>query len=251
MTDHTSEDLLKQPEPDAVDEPPAPVSEQFKDDPVIDTDATKTLADYFSKQKSKLGVLPNDQGAPAPARPSGEAQTIRNFVGDAPQSINPLEEELKAVKRELALLKLAPSERYSEVLDDAEISMEEAHQILDTVLVQLKPWKERTHVVRGLYVEFQTRGQHDQRRLDQWAEKTRPQLDTTVVAEALINNMAGSLLSYGDRVFEGETEEERYKDAYDFLANMPYPAFRLLQKKLSEFDAKINAVFSEGYLENF
>jgi len=249
MTDHTSDDLLKQPEP-AV--PEGAVGEEaisILDDPIVDENASRSLSEHFIAQEELGGTA----SGPAAARPRANPPSIEEFVGDQVVSPNPLEEELKTVKRELALLKLTPQERYPEVLSDAEITMEEAHRILNCVVIKLEPWVEKVKMTSELTLTLQTRGMADQRRLEAWAEETRPQLDTTVRAEAYINNIAASLLAYGDKTFaDGDaTEEERHKATYDALAVMPYPAYRLVQLAVAKFDAKINAVFSEGYLENF
>jgi hypothetical protein len=248
MTDHTSDDLLKQPEPESLADDGERTTFPIQDDPIVNRELGASLAAHFAAEA--------EAGAPvsmsAPARPQEIAEKAADLREQTPNP-SPLETELAQVKRELALLKLAPQERYPEVLKDAEITLEEAHQILDCVVIQLKPWVEKMQVTKSLYITFQTRGMQDQRRLDRWAEETRPQLDTTVVAEALINNMAASLVAYGDEAFgdEDTKEEDRYQAAYDKLAMMPYPAYRLVQTALAKFDAKINAVFSEGYLENF
>jgi hypothetical protein len=246
MTDNTSDDLLKQPEPDGG----SPDEIAIEDDPVVDADAVAELEALFATPAEPAAA----PVAPAPA--GTELPSISEFVGDAtgppPTATEALESELRMVKRQLALLRLSPQERYPEVLKDAEIDIETAHQMLDCVIIRLKPWVEKVKVAKSLYVTLQTRGQFDQRRLDRWAEETRPQLDTTVQAEALLNNMAASLLAYGDDyVFDADSEEERHEQAREFLIKLPYPAYRLIQHALAKFDRKVNTVFSEGYLENF
>jgi hypothetical protein len=248
MSDQSSDDYLNQPEP--VEPPVAkaavPLSPQLQDDPVYDTGAAEALADFFARRGQHAPNAPNaGETAEVARRETPDTATTENV------STTALEKELREVKRQLALLRLAPQERYPEILKDADIPLDHAREILDCVIVRLKPWVEEVPMTSLVRLKLQTRGHLDARRLEKWAEKTRPQLDTSVSTEALVNNMAASLLAYNNTKFTGDTEEARYDAAYKFVEALPFHAFRLVQLALYKFDAKITTVFSDGFLENF
>ena len=165
-----------------------------------------------------------------------------------------LRKEVRALKKKIAILELAPREKWPATLEEAGITKEAAFRVIDTIVVQLKPWKEKVTLGNGLVIEMSTTSRADARRLDEWAESRMPHLDTTVASEHIQVSMAASLRRYGSHDFnlnEGESEDARYQRAYDFLNGAPGPVFALIQRKISDFTKRIEIIFSEGYLENF
>ncbi len=259
MPDKTSDDYLNQPEP-VVEEGPkssAPMpSGLLDDDPVVPSTTVDALQKFYrdSAPPTEDDASQRPSVAPDASRSNADRAAWEDALAQEDQdSTLALQRELEELKKQVTLLKMAPQERYPKVLSEADIPIEEAHRILDRVIVQLKPWREQIEVNKHVTLVLQTRGQYDIRRLDEWAERTKPEYNTTVYSERLMNSMASALVAYNQYRFDGAdvSHAERWKAAYDFLEGLPYPAFRLVQSAVAAFDQKINTVFSDGFLENF
>lgn len=189
--------------------------------------------------------------APLPEREVGEAKTktlaqgpIETLDEDA------LENQLEAAEKELELLEMSPERRYREVLRRNKISLEEARKIIDCIIVQLQPYVERVPLTKNVTVEFRTRAQVDENRLTRIIEELQPRYNMTIDHTIRIQNIAASLVRYGQREFLREKDDD-FQTVVNFLMNLPNPAFNLLATKLYAFDRKLDLVFQEGYLENF
>lgn len=169
--------------------------------------------------------------------------------GDAGE-LEGLESDLKKAQAALKMTTLTPEERYKKVLESADISLSEAREIIDCVVVQLKPWRESFKLAKSLTVTFQTRMPDDIQRLRRVIEEMAPKFQATREFESAKYNIAASLVRYGDHKFEHGTEED-IRNIIKWLGRIPVPAFDRLQQKLYEFDRKVMLVFSPGYLENF
>jgi hypothetical protein len=169
---------------------------------------------------------------------------------EATASTAPIDEEIKALDEAIDDLSKMPAVRYREALEREGVSLEEALTILDTAIVELKPYQERVLIARSIYAEFKTRTQADQVRLNKALERDTPQYRDTVELERARYHLASSLVRYGDKVFKHETTEDTNR-TLDWLSTIPQPAFLILQDKLYRFDRKMAAVFSEGYMQNF
>lgn len=205
----------------------------------FDTAAAADAVSSFLKERkvdAAVGAEAATSSAPAVA---SEALSGRN-----------IEEEIRQAEQRLNLMNLAPEIRYQEILKREKIDIEEARKIVDTVILLQKPWRETIRLHKRLAVVLQTRSVDDQSVLARGLEASNPQFNLTIQAEISRRNLAASIVSYGDVVFERTTSSDLQKIA-SWVEALPQPLFVLLSQKLYEFDKKIDLVFSEGYLENF
>lgn len=185
-------------------------------------------------------------------QPTGDpTQTQPPEPGQTQQSEdNSLAEELERAQAALDRTTMTPQEQYKSRLKEADITLEEAREIIDCVMVQLRPWRESLELGMGVNVTFKTRMPADIERLRSILEKRSPKYQSTREFMSAKHNIAASLVRYGDHEFDHETEEG-LKETIKWLRKIPVPVFTQLQQKLYEFDQKMNLVFSPGYTENF
>jgi len=161
-----------------------------------------------------------------------------------------LELQLDEAQAQLDLTMLTPEERYKKQLEKAEITLQEAQKIIDCVMIQMRPWRESYKVGKNTRVTFQTRMPADTERLHRAMEDLDPKFATTRDYENARYNLAASVVRYGSREFERETEED-IGAIVEWLRHVPNPLFTILTKRLWEFDRKIDIIFQDGYTENF
>jgi hypothetical protein len=160
------------------------------------------------------------------------------------------DKEDAAIKAAMEELDKSPQERYRAALEKENIPLKEALGIIDCIVVTLRQYEETIKITDSVSVTFRTRTLTDQARLNRALEKEMPQYRTSIEFEIARQHLASSIVRYGDRVFPNQTPEDVQK-TLAWLSSIPQPAFTILQRKLYDFDRKINTVFSEGYLENF
>lgn len=252
-----SEDLLNQPTPD-----------ELADDPHIPSESMNALAKFLGKgpqdpseassappqsqptQTERTNPLAGMSSmAPADAEEQAKGKS-KPTQSTASPSAKGIEKELENAKTELERLQMSPEERYRQILEDRGIELFEAQKILDCIIVQLKPYQERVPLTDSLHVVFKTRTQGDQDRLNRVLEGMSPKYRATMDSEVARQHLVSSIVSYGGRSFSREDDEE-IEEVVKWVTDIPQPAFILLQRKLYEFDRKIDAVFQEGYIENF
>lgn len=228
----SSDELLNQPIPD---------------DPDMADETAQALAGFFGAPdapKGKSGVdLPSD--LPSDDGPNAGEPTPKP-TSKAPSNID---DKLEEARAQLEGLEESPQERYKRNLKQENISEVQAREILDRIVVQLKPYAERVPLSDTTYAVLRTRTQEDQKRLNEVLETMKPQYRMTIQTEIAKHNLACSLVSYGDVTFK--RDDDGIEKAVRWLSNIPQPVFILLQNKLYEFDRKIDVVFQEGYIENF
>lgn len=231
-----SEDLLNQPlpddDPDALDGASAIEAFLGGDDDV--TDGAEKV-DEDAPYESGPGPAPDDPQADTPKAESGA---------------DSLEEQLKQAQEQLDLTMMSPEERYKKRLEMNDISLKEAREVIDCVVVQMRPWREPYEIGKGTTVVFQTRTPKDTERLQKIMEETEPKYAATRDYESAKYNIAASIVKYGEHTFERKTEQD-FRKILEWLQKIPNPLFTLLNKKLWEFDRKIDLIFQDGYLENF
>lgn len=231
----SSKDLLNQPLKDDVmqdDETSqvSPLDAALKDDNDGQLTGAQAISAFLNKDTKK------------PAETSKDNEESEEIKG--------LDADLRKAQAALRRTSLTPEERYKEILEDEEITLNEARQIIDRVVVQLEPWTESYKIAPSLSVTFQTRMPDDIQRLRDALEKMVPKFQATREFESAKYNLAASLVRYGEKTFSHGTEED-IRQMIKWIGRIPDPVFRQLQRKLYEFDRKISIVFSEGYLENF
>ena len=209
-----SEDLINQP----------PVVSTDKHEPVSVADEVREY-------------LKNTGGSAAIAPPVTASQEV-------------FDKEEAAIQAALEELNQTPAERYRTTLERENIPIKEALGIIDCVVVSLKPYTETIKITDRVSVVFRTRTLADQSRLNRALEKEMPQYRTSIEFEIARQHLASSIMRYGDREFHNNSAEDVQK-TLEWLSSIPQPAFTILQRKLYDFDRKVNTVFSEGYLENF
>lgn len=174
-----------------------------------------------------------------------------SMVGEAvTASTEAFDKEEAAIKAAMEELDKSPAERYRATLERENIELKEALSIIDCVVVSLVPYTETIKITDKVSVVFRTRTLADQSRLNRALEKEMPQYRTSIEFEIARQHLASSILRYGDREFPNKTSDDVQK-TLEWLSGIPQPAFTILQRKLYDFDRKVNTVFSEGYLENF
>lgn len=184
---------------------------------------------------------------PSESGPADEA--MPDMEEDSEES--DLEKQIRLAQEELDRTLMSPQERYKSNLQDAGISMDEARRIIDCVVVQQKPWKE-TYLIgpSDTKVTFKTRMPKDEERLRHALEQRTPRYQATRDFDAARYNLAASLMRCGGKTFD-HSKEDTVEQILDWILKIPNPLFSLLSRKLWKFDQKIEAVFAEGYIENF
>lgn len=152
---------------------------------------------------------------------------------------------------------LAPVTDYKKYLKEQKIEEEEAAEIVDNLLMK-GFHEERFDLSKRRAVTFRTRSQQDIIRLQTAMQVQRPLYQDTMNELIIRYNMAASIASFGDKVFEFPPENASVADAdklfdtrLDYVEKLPAAVFAKLSIKLAKFDQKIAAVMREGVAENF
>jgi hypothetical protein len=244
-----SDDMLNQP-------PQAPTEAPLVDDPIQPRESLDALRAFLDQG----GAPP--ASAPPPPEPSAPLSQLSSMAPADPTKVPDdaalpmsaeapdLVAEIARAEEELRTLEMTPAERYRKRLELRKISLLEAQKILDHLIVQLKPYMERYHLAGPMYVTFRTRTQADQDRLNEVLEDMAPRFRSTVLSEEARQHIASSIVTYGPHQFARNSTDDIEK-IITWVTDIPQPVFVLLQRKLYEFDTKIDAVFQDGYLENF
>jgi len=146
---------------------------------------------------------------------------------------------------------------YQEILEEAEISIQKAHAIVDDLLTK-GYYEEDIKITKTTYVTFKTRTQADYRRYLRALEVVGPKFIDEQQEIQLRYFLAASLVSFKGQKFETDKSNGRddgVSDAFnkklDWLNNQPDSLVTLLAVKLSKFDRMVKVVMSEGVVENF
>lgn len=192
------------------------------------------------------------------------AQAIEEFLSngsteDAPPTdpeaspedaaLDQLAEQIRKTQRQLDLSMMSSEEKYKAVLKEEGISLEEAREIIDKVMVQLEAYVETRTIGLGVKIKLSTRMPADIERLRNVIEELQPRFQATREFEAAKYNLAASLVQYNNKVFN--RDEKGILQIIEWLKKIPMPVFTAIQQELYEFDRKISIVFSDGYIENF
>lgn len=139
-------------------------------------------------------------------------------------------------------------EKYQEQLANMELSEAEARAIMNKLCMGER-YTESFMLGGSIPVTFQTRSYNDTVDLNNVLEAKNPRFQITNDDIVARYNLAASLAKYGDHTFP--TTDDGKDKALEFLMNLPNQVVMMLSYKLSLFDQKVMAAFSEGSVENF
>ena len=152
---------------------------------------------------------------------------------------------------------LKPIKSYEDRLKEANITKEQAAEIIDAVIMK-GFWSEPIKITSRISVVLRTRSARDVRRIQDYLEVQRPVYDTHYNEILSRMTLAASLERLGKDgfTFPGkEAKDADYENAFQqraaYIENLADPVLRLLFLKLWAFDEKIRAVLAEGTVENF
>jgi hypothetical protein len=185
-----------------------------------------------------------------------------------PEGAEKLEDALKASAAEKAEKKQddaprikTPQEKaadYKAGLQEVGVSEMEARGILEKVLIH--GVYEEKQKIGPVEVTVRTRNYEDALRAMRYLELEKPTYAMGINDVVARYNMAASLSSFGEKLFEHPRKQDGatndvVENAFDvrmsFIVGLPTVAFDRLQQIMHTFDGKISAVFAEGAPEDF
>lgn len=194
-------------------------------------------AQYLAPQRSAPTHAP-ETPAPAPAPAAAEpAQDPRQLAI----------EQLRAAEQLVADV----GARYLRNLENHDISLGKARDIIDTVVVRGAVYTSTYELIRGLNVTFRTRPAGAEATVHALLEHQRIVTQDRYNHELAKLLLAFSVVAIGDHVFEVPTAESPNAKTLDYLSKIPSPLFRLLNARLRKFEEMIEVALSDGYVENF
>lgn len=181
---------------------------------------------------------------------TADVNKINEFFSkkDAADQGNPLDAKLKQINDEIQQATQTPASLYLQRLKEVNLTPEEARAVIDTVCVQLRPYKASVPVFRGVVAMFQTRDMASTLEFNKIVESVKPTREATYIDEHRLHALSHSLLSYGTHTFDPATNRQA---TVAWLKSIPAVVFDALYAELFKFDQKISVIFSPGYLENF
>lgn len=182
----------------------------------------------------------------------GETQAAQAEEDAAPEAakLNAVDAEIQAAEDELDDLDESPAQRYTKLLGDAKISVEDAMNVIDTLVVQLVPYREDVTINRKVSATFITRKIADEEKFQQVLEKLADKPPSARMFAGYWHNLSLSLVRYGEKTFNPETPEGQLATV-KWLQSLPTPTFNILLQRQWAFDRKIDTIFSDGWSENF
>lgn len=174
-----------------------------------------------------------------------ELQKEESAPVGAPQE-SQVEDEAMDLEQEIEKLKKSPELSYEERIRKHGIDLRTANLIVDSLLFKGE-FRYTYPVTKKYTVTFKTRKFEDQEKTLGHLETVNPQFPASVGNLISKNNLANSLVKFGDTDFTKMTFEARI----DWLNSIPETLARLLAKKLSKFDEMILDIMDEGVIENF
>lgn len=184
---------------------------------------------------------------PAGAPPAGQTQTA-------------LEREERNLKEQADSVEKAldPMLAYQTRLREAGIAPEKAAAIIDSVLQ--RGFHSEVIPIRkeGFEARFRTRTTRDLHRAQVFLEATRPSYEvhyqdilTRYLLAASLEQMGADKFEHPSRDATPDVIERLFTLRLSYVNTMAEPAYRLLSRKLAEFDRRIALVLEEGAIENF
>lgn len=254
MTTPTSSDLLNQTprDPDAVADLPEDSAPKIPGAQQRLLDQLNTL----SAGNPPVGDAPKPN-APE-ERPSMSDPGVAADIAALPAVVD-IDRKIAATQGALSLLEASPLEKYRELLRINKIDQKVAVEIVDCMLLRMKPFR-RTYSLWGgrVSVTLRTRSPGDQRKINAELDRADYKLATAYETHMSLLHIAFSLVSYktaeGEHTFAHDAAEDgdaAWIKAMAFISNLPSPTVVKLQDKVYEFERMVSLVMSEGYEENF
>jgi hypothetical protein len=253
MTTPTSSDLLNQ----APLDPDATAASPETSAPKI-PGAQQRLLDQLNALSAGNPPAGEDRQPEATQeRPSMSDPGVAANIAALPAVVD-IDKKIAATQGALSLLEASPLEKYRELLRINKIDPKVAVEIVDCMLLRMKPFR-RTYSLWGgrVVITLRTRSPGDQRKINAELDRADYKLATAYETHMSLLHIAFSLVSYktseGEHTFAHDAEdgEAAWVKAMAFISNLPSPTVVKLQDKVYEFERMVSLVMSEGYEENF
>jgi hypothetical protein len=143
---------------------------------------------------------------------------------------------------------------YEQILSERGITLSKAHAVIDSMLEkgyyeEIIPLKLPTPA--PITVTFRTRTQADYIRYLRALELYNPKYVEEQQELQLRYFLAASLISFKGKTFTNTDPDKLIDEKIEWLEKMPERIVSLLGLKLTEFDLQIQAIMTEGAVENF
>ena len=195
-----------------------------------------------------------------------------NFAGPSENTVRgtaplPSKDGEGSVTPEEALSEFMPktadqqAKEYEEEVVKHGLSVGKARSILEDLLV--RGYYQESVVLGPLTISFRTRTDEHSRQLYRAMEAESFNLSSAVSDFVSRYNLAGSLVSYGERTFPhpdpmadpstaaNKNYDTEYDARFEFLTKLPQQVVGKLAHMLFKFDGKIAAVLGDGAPQNF
>lgn len=187
----------------------------------------------------------------APTIPRKDAKNIEETLSGMEDTVD-LEKPLRPLTPE------EKAEEYAKNLKDVAVTSAEALGIMEAIMV--KGYYEESSKIGKSVVVLRTRLYRDTQRLYQALEHRELNLAATIQDFVNRYNLAGSIVSVGERTFphvadpltDPDSEiDARFEDRLKMLPRLPDFVTARLMQLVFVFDNKMRAVFAEGAPQDF
>jgi len=206
---------------------------------------TPEITDFTRSEK----VAPETQNALKSFMGAADPLAVDSAEGKVEPIADPnAHPEVAAEQIEQAIKQVeeAPQKTYQERLREHGITVEEAREIVDTIMTT--GVYEKTYALTSkINVTFRSRDLGDQERTQNTLEEEQPQFMGTVNMIMAKHNLAASLVALANTRFA----EDEFDKALAYVRKLPHVLFNVLAVKLSAFDELVLTVMDEGAIENF
>lgn len=197
----------------------------------------------------RIGDFSQPLRPPAPGTSTAPVATIKDGLdGVAQQLAAGMQQDEQA---------LQPLVAYENRLRAANVTVTQAHEIIDAVLLQ-GFYSEDVTLTPTIHARFRTRSARDTKRAQEMLETQRLTYDihyaeimARYLLAASLESLGTTRLPHSARTAKAEEVEQAYQTRLKFVEELADPALRLLLQKLSKFDQRVNTVLEEGAIENF
>jgi len=169
-----------------------------------------------------------------------DTKELEEEVSITPQSI--IGEQIKVEK--------SKKEIFEAKLELAGVTKEEAWEIIDTMMLQNKPYRRVYQILGNFSVELKTRDGGDIASINEKLEQSAEESAMSGITLSYLTwrqNLAASICRYGDTRMDDWTVEARI----EWACNLQEAVYTLLLDKLRELDQLVAAVFSKDFMSNF
>lgn len=212
---------------------------------VIESKKNPSPAIEVTEISGAIGTMPTD-GSQTPLAKAAKAKPEPE--PEPEEEVDPYDnlQEQKAILEAAIAFEEKSGPAYEQALKDAGLTRAMAMRVIDAVFLGGHRYTERFVLYSKLAVTFRTRMVEDFDRINIAIDKAQAQHGLALSMEHWRASLACSIVRYGNVEFDDDFDA-RVK----WVNGLTEPVYRLLTKKLQEFDKKTEAIFSDGFLENF